>query len=105
MERQNAEMNEPEKPIPPHGGWRKLKSFQDEIQPFPDPQPSTLNHQPLRNPATNAGNFHQAIGQPVGSAACHVRPKAFYAALTPTSHPRTLAVAARKEPVSYAYEI
>jgi hypothetical protein len=27
-----------------------------------NPQPSTINHQPLRNPATNAGNFHQVIG-------------------------------------------
>ena len=32
------------------------------------------------NPATNAGNFHQTIGQPVGRAACRVRPKAFYVA-------------------------
>jgi hypothetical protein len=32
------------------------------------------------NPSTNAGNFHQTIGPPTGSAACHVRPKAFYAA-------------------------
>jgi hypothetical protein len=32
------------------------------------------------NPATNGVNFQQAIGQPVGSAACRVRPKAFYVA-------------------------
>jgi len=29
-----------------------------------NPQPTTLNH-----PATNAGNFHQTIGPPVGRAA------------------------------------
>jgi hypothetical protein len=46
------------------------QGFQDELQ-FSlslNPQPTTLN-----NLATNAENFHQAIGQPVGSAACRVR--------------------------------
>jgi hypothetical protein len=73
-----------------HGLKRSIHGLRYVEEKGANPLPHLCDHPPTVSPvvwqrfsgtlATNAGNFHQAIGQPVGRAACHVRPKAFYVA-------------------------
>jgi hypothetical protein len=66
-----------------HGLKRSIHGLRYVEEKGANPLPHLCDHPPTVSPvvwqrfsgtlATNAGNFHQAIGQPVGRAACHVR--------------------------------